>query len=172
MQHGFYARAFGTPSFVWQRSLALVQFFAVQTRSLRLGRCRKILPLAAVSQMSFQGHLVCHTCRLQFALGKLIRDEDGSQIGFGHAKFTDDELGRIALAFIGEHIKHDLVCLGDSRLHDMTDLPTYDMLMRVPPDSSFAQTHSLTQLAGIDVWRMPCEAHVDRAERIRNARGD
>jgi hypothetical protein len=30
---------------VWQRGLALVQFFVVQTRSLRYGRCRKNLPL-------------------------------------------------------------------------------------------------------------------------------
>ena len=121
--------------------------------------------------MSFQGHLVCHTCRLQLSLGKLIRDDDGNQIGFGHAKFTDDELGRIALAFIAEHIKHDVVCLGDTRLYDMAALPTYDMLIRFPPDSPHAQTHSSNRLAGINLWRMPCEAHTDRDDRTRRERG-
>ena len=121
--------------------------------------------------MSFQGHLVCQTCRLQLSLGKLIRDDDGTQIGFAHAKYTNDELGRVSLAFIAKHIKHELVCLGDTRLYDMTELPTYDMLVRIPPESPYAKSHAPTQLAGIDVWRLPCEAHTDRADRIREARG-
>lgn len=127
--------------------------------------------LGSASRMSFQGHLVCHTCRTQLSLGKLIRDDDGTQIGFGHGQFTDDELGRVCIAFIAEHIKHDVVCLGDTRLYDMADFPTYDMLVRVPSTSPYALANAPIQLAGIDVWRLPCEALSDRAERIRVGRG-
>ena len=37
---------------LWQRALALVQFLEVQTRSLRLGRCRKNLPLLNCAKLS------------------------------------------------------------------------------------------------------------------------
>jgi hypothetical protein len=121
--------------------------------------------------MSFNGHVVCHTCRIKLSLGKLLRDESGTQIGFDHGQFTDEQFGRLCLAFIAEHIKHDLVCLGDTRLYDMADLPIYDTLMRIGPTSPYGLANAPIQLADIDVWRVPCEPHSDRAERIHAASG-
>lgn len=119
--------------------------------------------------MSFQGHLVCHTCKLKLSLGKLIRDEDGKQTGFGHGKFTDNELGRVAIAFLAKHINHNLVAIGDTVLEQLEEHPSYDMLVRVPCDAPFALKHAPTYYAGIALWRLPCESLEDREKRIADA---
>jgi hypothetical protein len=118
--------------------------------------------------MSFQGHLVCHTCKLKLSLGKLLRDDSGRHVGFGHAKFTDEELGRVAIAFVAVHIKHNLVAMGDTVLEQLEELPEFDSLVRVPPDSPYASKHAPVQYGGIDLWRLPCEPLSDREKRIAN----
>jgi hypothetical protein len=121
--------------------------------------------------MSFQGHILCRTCRQKLSLGKLLRDEDGTHLGFAHGKFDDVELGRVTLSFIALHIQHDLVCLGDDRLYEMEDLPSYDMLVRMPPDSPRAQTTAPTILGGIALWPLPCESDEDRVRRKEASNG-
>ena len=122
--------------------------------------------------MSFQGHLVCQTCKLKLTLGKLIRDDDGKQVGFGHAKFTDDELGRVTLAFLAVHIKHELVAMGDDALYVLEELPEFDSLVIAPPGSPFALSHTPIVYAGVALWRLPCEPMVDREKRIQDTQRD
>ena len=122
--------------------------------------------------MSYQGHLICHTCKLKLSLGKLIRDDDGKQVGFGHAKFTDEELGRVVLAFLAEHIKHELVALGDDTLYVLDTLPEFDTLVSVPPGSPFALNHARLEYAGVALWRLPCEPIADREKRMKDAQSD
>ena len=122
--------------------------------------------------MSFQGHLVCYTCKLKISLGKLIRDDDGNHRGFAHGKFTDEELGQVALAFVAEHIKHELVAVGDTVLEAHDELAEFDMLVRIPEGSPFADSHTPVTYVGIDLWRLPCEPMSDRDKRLADAPKD
>lgn len=119
--------------------------------------------------MSYKGHLVCHTCRLVLTLGKLGRDEEGNPT---HFRAVDpDELGRIALAFIAAHLKHDPVCLGDTRMEmGEEEWNAYDLLTEKRP-LAWAERESPVQLAGVSFWKIPLEPLHERDERLRREAG-
>jgi hypothetical protein len=118
--------------------------------------------------VSFKGHILCHTCKVKLCLGKLLWAEDGTHLGFAHAGLPADRLGDIALAFMAQHIQHQLSVCGDDVVDNLESIPEFDMLQTINPTSPAAAMYERVQLAGVVFWRIPCEPPADRAERKRN----
>ena len=104
--------------------------------------------------MSYIGHALCRTRKLKLCLGKVRRVESRQPTGFGYAGLSDDDLGRVLLRFLAEHVKHDLIVAGDDLVDEMDNLREYDAIdFEVTPD-------------GVSFRRRPLEPLVDRKKRI------
>lgn len=106
--------------------------------------------------MSFKGHIVCKQCRLVLTLGKL-RTLEGQQMpqGFRHAVLGDTELGQVVLAFLAQHIKHEVMVVGDTVLEDMDDLSDYSLLSMIDDGCPWATSHTPIIVGSAKFYAIP-----------------
>ncbi len=75
--------------------------------------------------MSVLGHLLCPKCKVEFCLGKLIRDDENLGIGFGNVAFSEGQLGSKALHFLAMHLDHGLHVISIDAFSEKFDMNEY-----------------------------------------------
>ncbi len=123
--------------------------------------------------MSYKGHLLCRKCKLTLCLGKLQRDGVSQNdildhIGFAHANLTAEELGKVVLQFVAQHITHDIVAVGDPVWENIEDLVEYDLCMVTRRDGEWALEFQAMEIGGVKFYRVPCEPLEERRRRLEN----
>jgi hypothetical protein len=125
--------------------------------------------------MSYKGHILCRKCKLKLGLGKLLGERSTSgemadPLGFGMPGLTEEQLGRVVLHFLAQHVRHEVVVAGDPVVEDLADLCEYDSLRMLDDDCPWARSHEPVYVGGVKFYRVPCEPPAERQAREQGGR--
>ena len=103
--------------------------------------------------MSYMGNIVCRKCKLILGLGKFRANTVGGPIiGFWGPGDTIEESERIVSHFMAEHIRHDLIVIGEE-IYGL-DLRGYEWLTTFKPvDEELAARLKYCELGDVQLYR-------------------